>query len=237
MTALILGGSGRVGLKTITQLLERGVSVRAIVRSPAKLPATLTSNPLLTIIHKDVLSISPSDMVAHINGCDSVICCLGHEGITSKPARLVLEACQLVCSAIEMAKPARPIKFILLNAAGVDNTDGTDPKRRFPETTVLFLVKAFVTPFLDSEASAHHFSKTVGKTNPYIEWCVLRCYTFIEGPITEYDVHPVLSTSILAGKEINMANIAHFKCELALNDQTWAKYKNTMPLLLNKQSK
>lgn len=39
-TALLVGGSGRTGLRTLRQLLDRGVEVRAVVRTASKLPAS-----------------------------------------------------------------------------------------------------------------------------------------------------------------------------------------------------
>ena len=43
---LVLGGTGRTGGRVLPQLLERGVEVRAIVRSAERLPAGVAGNPL-----------------------------------------------------------------------------------------------------------------------------------------------------------------------------------------------
>ena len=39
MTVLLLGGTGRTGGRVLQQLLGRGVSVRAVVRSAERLPS------------------------------------------------------------------------------------------------------------------------------------------------------------------------------------------------------
>ena len=52
---LILGATGRTGGRVLTQLLERGVPVRAIVRSADRLPAGSAGNPLLDVVEADLL--------------------------------------------------------------------------------------------------------------------------------------------------------------------------------------
>lgn len=42
---LLVGGTGRTGQRVLEQLLSRGISVRAVVRSPKKLPAGTADKP------------------------------------------------------------------------------------------------------------------------------------------------------------------------------------------------
>jgi uncharacterized protein YbjT (DUF2867 family) len=44
-TVLLVGGTGRTGRRTLKQLLDRGVRVRAIVRSREKLPPDVMRTP------------------------------------------------------------------------------------------------------------------------------------------------------------------------------------------------
>ena len=100
-TVLLLGGTGRTGGRVLQQLLDRGISVRAIVRSPEKLPAAVVDDPLLTVIESDLPGMSHEDLARYIDGCDAVISCLGHttnlSGIFGKPRDLVAEATARVC--------------------------------------------------------------------------------------------------------------------------------------------
>ena len=56
-TVLLVGGTGRTGRRVLQQLLDRGVSVRAIVRSGGKLPPDVAGNPNLTVIEASLLSL------------------------------------------------------------------------------------------------------------------------------------------------------------------------------------
>jgi len=49
MEVLLLGGTGRTGGRVLTQLLARGVSVRAVVRSAERLPAGAAGDPKLAV--------------------------------------------------------------------------------------------------------------------------------------------------------------------------------------------
>jgi uncharacterized protein YbjT (DUF2867 family) len=90
-TVLLVGGTGRTGRRVLEQLLSRGVSVRAIVRSAQKLPAGAVEHPNLTVVEANLLSLGDENLQHHIRGCDAVISCLGHvlslKGIFGPAAR------------------------------------------------------------------------------------------------------------------------------------------------------
>ena len=72
-TVLLVGGTGRTGGRVLEQLLGRGVRVRAIVRSAAKLPSHVAKDPGLTVFEAGLLSLSDEDLEGHVRGCDAVI--------------------------------------------------------------------------------------------------------------------------------------------------------------------
>ncbi|MCP4455563.1 MAG: NAD(P)H-binding protein, partial [Planctomycetes bacterium] len=78
MTTLVVGASGATGQLLVTQLLNRGHHVRAIVRTPDALPAGVKNHEKLCVIHASVLDLSDADMAQHVKGCDAVASCLGH---------------------------------------------------------------------------------------------------------------------------------------------------------------
>jgi uncharacterized protein YbjT (DUF2867 family) len=92
-TVLLVGGTGRTGRRVLHQLLDRGVSVRAIVRSGGKLPPGVAGNPSLTVIEASLLSLRDEELQQHLRGCDAVISCLGHvlslAGVYGPPRDLV----------------------------------------------------------------------------------------------------------------------------------------------------
>ncbi len=50
-TFLVVGASGATGQLLVAQLLDRGARVKALVRSPVKLPETLRDHPRLLLVH------------------------------------------------------------------------------------------------------------------------------------------------------------------------------------------
>ncbi|KAL1919187.1 uncharacterized protein VTP21DRAFT_2569 [Calcarisporiella thermophila] len=243
MRVLVVGGTGNVGKLVLQQLLDRDIKVRAIVRSPDSLAATLASNPKLCLIKASLLDLSEDELIAHVKGCDAVISTLGHNlnyagvpflGIWAPPHDLVLRASKMICCAIEKIRPATPIKFILLNTVGVENPVGTDThvRSRF-EKTVVSLLKTLIPPYTDNVLSAGYISKEIKTGHPYIEWTVVRPDSFIDGDISEYTLSESIRHPFYIPDRTTKANIAHFMCELVVNLETWSKWRFKMPVIFD----
>jgi len=91
MTTLVVGASGATGRLLVEQLLSRGQNVRAIVRSPDKLPEILKNHDHLSVIRASILDLSDAEMAQQVKWCDAVASCLGHnmnwKGIYGQPRR------------------------------------------------------------------------------------------------------------------------------------------------------
>jgi uncharacterized protein YbjT (DUF2867 family) len=70
---LIVGATGGTGRQLVAQALERGYTVTALARNPARLPLT---HPRLTVVRGDVLDAASVDAAVH--GQDAVLSALGH---------------------------------------------------------------------------------------------------------------------------------------------------------------
>jgi hypothetical protein len=70
-TVLLVGGTGRTGRRALQQLVDGGISVRAIVRSGGKLPPDVAGNPNLTVIEASLLSLPDEELQRHLAGCDA----------------------------------------------------------------------------------------------------------------------------------------------------------------------
>ena len=105
MTILVVGASGATGRLLVEQLLNRGQNVKVIVRSPDKLPEVLKNHDHLSVIRASVLDLSDAEMTRHVNGCDAMASCLGHnmslKGIFGHPRRLVTDTTRRLCNAIK----------------------------------------------------------------------------------------------------------------------------------------
>lgn len=131
MTTLVVGASGATGKKLVAQLLISKQKVKVIVRSPENLPQSWKSNDQLTIIKASILDISENEMTEHLQDCSAVASCLGHtlswKGIYGNPRKLVTNAVNLLCNAIENNAPDKPVKFVLMNTSGNSNRDLDEP--------------------------------------------------------------------------------------------------------------
>ncbi len=101
---LVLGGTGRTGSRVMTQLLDRDVPVLAIVRAADRLPAGVVGNAQLTVVEADPLALTVEELARHLDGCGTVISCLGHtisaKGVLGPPRDLVERAVRSVQAAV-----------------------------------------------------------------------------------------------------------------------------------------
>ena len=236
-TVLLVGGTGRTGRHVLHQLLERGISVRAIVRSSGKLPPDTMGNPNLTVIEASLLSLPDEHLQRHLRGCDAVISCLGHvlslKGIFGPPRDLVTRATSRLCRGIEELRPAAPIKFILMSSVSVNRAGGLDTRRGSLERAFLQMLCGVLPPAGDNQRAADFLQEKIGASNPFVQWTAVRPDTLLPGDVSEYTVHEGLVNGLFAPGSTNMANVAHFMCELVTNPETWADWKAKLPVIIN----
>lgn len=241
MTVLVVGASGATGRLLVRQLLDRGLSVRAIVRSPESLPEDIRSRTKLSVIHASLLELSDAEMSRHVNGCAAVASCLGHNlsfrGVFGHPRRLVTDATRRLCNAIKANGPREPVRFVLMNTVGNSNRD--IPERiSFAQQCVIWLIRALVPPQLDNEMAADFLRTEVGQTDKDIQWSVVRPDSLLDDDeVTGYDLHPSPTRSaIFDAGETSRINVAHFMAELLTADHLWHQWKGQMPVIYNKVS-
>jgi putative NAD(P)-binding protein len=236
-TILLVGGTGRTGRHVLHQLLERGISVRAIVRSGGKLAPDAAGNPDLTVIEASLLSLPDEHLQRHLRGCDAVISCLGHvlslKGIFGPPRDLVTRVTSRLCRGIEVLQPAASIKFILMSSVSVNRAGGLDTRRGFVEKAFLRMLRGVLPPARDNQRAADFLQERIGASNPFVQWTAVRPDSLLPGDVSEYTVHGGLVNGIFAPGSTNMANVAHFMCELVTNPKTWADWKAKLPVIIN----
>ena len=237
MNVLVLGGTGRTGGRVLQQLLSRGIHVRAIVRSAEKLRAGVAERPGLSVVEADLLALSDEELLRQVQGCEAVISCLGHviniKGIFGPPRDLVTRSVERVCRAIRASQPARPVKLILMSSVSVNRPGGLDTRRGRLERAVLWLQRGLVPPGRDNQRAADFLHDVIEAADPYAQWVVVRPDTLKEGDVTEYALHEGLVDSLFHPGETNMANVAHFICELATDPEVWAAWQGRLPVIVN----
>lgn len=236
-TVLVVGGTGRTGGRLLRQLLERGVKVRAIVRSRNKLAPNVLEHVGLTVIEASLLSLADEELQAHVRGCDAVISCLGHvlslKGVFGPPRDLVTRATMRLCRAIEALTPSVPVKLILMGSVSVNRPGQLDTRRSAFERAFLRLLCAVVPPAKDNQRAADFLVNTIGANHAFVQWVVIRPDTLLESEISGYTLHEGIVDGLFSPGSTNMANVAHVMCELVTNPDTWADWKLKLPVIVN----
>jgi len=239
MTTLVVGASGATGRLLVQQLLNRGLHLKVIVRSPDTLLGEIRSHENVSVIHAPVLDLSDAEMAQHVNGCDAVVSCLGHnisfKGMFGHPRRLVTDATRRLCSAIKANMPKTPVKFVLMNTTGNSNRDIPE-QISCGQKCVIGLLRLLLPPHVDNEKAADYLRANVGQHDGVIEWTVVRPDNLIdEGDVTEYEIHasPTRSAIFDPGKTSRI-NVGHFMADLITDHDTWNTWKGQMPVIYNK---
>jgi uncharacterized protein YbjT (DUF2867 family) len=239
-TVLLLGATGRTGGRVLTQLLARGVAVRAIVRSAKRLPPKATQDPNLTVIEASLLSLTDEELQRLLRGCDAVVSCLGHvlsfRGVFGQPRDLVARATARGCRAIEALRPETPVKFALMSSVSVNRPGGLDTRRGRGERAVVWLIRGLLPPAKDNQRAADFLQEEVGTSHRYVQWVAVRPDSLLDGDVTEYTLHEGLVNSLRAPGSSNMANVAHFMCELVTNAGLWERWRGKAPVIVNDAS-
>ncbi len=236
MKVLVVGASGATGSKLVDRLLQLGHEAKIVVRSTANIPEKWPANENLEIITASILELSDAALIACVEGCHAVACCLGHnmtfKGMLGKPRRLVRDATARLCTAIEVSKPVKPIKYVLMSSSGVRNRDLNEPIS-FAQKIVIGLLRLLLPPHIDNEQAADFLRMQIGQKHPVIEWCAVRPDGLIdEAAVTEYELHPSPTRSAIfdAGK-VSRINVAHCMAQLIHDDALWTTWKGQMPVI------
>ncbi len=238
MNILIAGASGATGRLLTEELLNRGQLVKAIVRTPEKLPANLRNHDNLTVIQASILDLSDTELARYVKGCDAVASCLGHnmdlKGLYGHPRKLVTDAVRRLSDAIRANRPEKPTKFVLMNTVGNRNRDLNEPVS-FAQKIVLGLLRLLLPPHVDNEQAADYLRSKIGPKDKEIEWVVVRPDSLIdEDEVTAYGVHlsPIRSAIFDPG-QTSRINVGHFMADLITEDPIWQKWKGQMPVIYN----
>jgi len=225
----------------LQQLLNRGVTVRAIVRTREKLPPGVAGNPNLTVVEASLLSLADEELQRHLRGCDAVVSCLGHSlslrGIFGPPRDLVTRATTRLCRGVEALQPPSPVKFILMSSVSVNRPGGLDTRRGALERAFLQILCGVLPPARDNQGAADFLAEKIGPSNAFVQWSVVRPDSLLEGEVSEYALHEGLVNSLFAPGSTNRASVAHFMCELVTDSRTWARWKARLPVIVNAASK
>ena len=241
MNVLIVGASGSTGRLLTKELLNRGQFVKAIVRSPDKLPVAIRNHENLSVIHASILDLSDAELAQHVKGCHAVASCLGHNlnlrGLFGHPRKPVTDASRRLCDAIKANTPQKPIKFVLMNTAGNSKCNLNEPIS-FAQKSVIGLIRLLLPPQVDNEQAADYLRCKIGPKEKLVEWSAVRPDGLVdEDEVTAYKVHPSpIRSAIFDPGQTSRINVGHFMADLITDDDIWQQWKGQMPVIYNKVS-
>jgi hypothetical protein len=238
MQALVVGATGATGRLLVQQLLERGIQVRAIVRSPGKLPEAVREHAGLSVIQASILDLGETELADHVRGCAAIASCLGHtlswRGVFGQPRRLVTDATRKLCQAIVRNRAGTPTKFVLMNTVANRNREFAEPVS-FAHRCVIGLLRLFLPPHVDNEQAADYLRTQVGQTNEAIQWVAVRPDALTdEAAVSAYELHPSpIRSAIFDPGKTSRINVAHVMAELITNNELWRTWQGQMPAVYN----
>ncbi|HXM97345.1 MAG TPA: SDR family oxidoreductase [Candidatus Dormibacteraeota bacterium] len=201
---LIIGATGGTGRQLLTQALERGLMVTALVRRPQ---ALTVQHPRLTVVQGDVLDYSTVENA--VCGQDAVLSALGHKRFFV-PSRILSEGTRNVLRAMETHGVRR---FVCETSLGLGNSVG-----RMGLYYSLFVIP-FILPLYFWDKTRQEQSIAASK----LEWVIVRPAALTNSPARGIYRHGFNVGSFVWTARISRADVAHFM----LNQLTDNSYLGT----------
>jgi putative NADH-flavin reductase len=203
---LIIGATGGTGHELVSQALERGYAVTALVRDPSRLQV---DHPQLTVIQGDVLDQGSVD--AAMRGQEAVLSALGHKRFFY-PTRILSEGTRNILRAMETHGVPR---LVCETALGIGDSAG-----RMGLYYTLFVVPV-ILPFYFWDKTRQE--QMIARSN--LEWVIVRPGALTDGEKRGRYRHGRQVGSFLLTVRISRADVADFM----LNQLTSDTYVRTAP--------
>jgi putative NADH-flavin reductase len=196
----LFGASGQTGRQFLTQALEKGYTIKALVRIPSALEV---SHPNLTVIKGDVLN---ADEVAHaVSDTEVVVSLFGH--VKGSPEWLQTNGTKNIIAAMHKHHVPR---IISLSGGGLPYPEKDQPK--MPDKIIRFIMKTLVPKILN-DAIAHHEVLA----NSGLKWVIVRGPRLTNDPRKhQYRVGWV---GVNASTKISRADLADFIVKQVTDEQ------------------
>lgn len=203
---LIIGATGGTGRQLVSQALERGYAVTALVRDPSRLQV---DHPQLTVIQGDVLDQGSVD--AAMRGQEAVLSALGHKRFFY-PTRILSEGTRNILRAMETHRVPR---LVCETAFGIGNSAG-----RMGLYYTLFVIPV-ILPFYFWDKTRQE--QMIARSN--LEWVIVRPGALTNGEKRGRYRHGRQVGSFLLTVRISRFDVADFM----LNQLTSDTYVRTAP--------
>lgn len=189
MLLAIFGGTGRTGRQLVSQALERGHTVRALVRTGG----TLGGLAGVTEVVGDVLD--PAAVARTVAGCEAVLSTLGG-GPASAPGVTLSRGMRNIVAAMREAGVARVIA--VANSGILDAPDGSGLRMDQPDFAAMYRAVAL-----------EHAGTWAALRESDRDWTLACAPDIVDGPSTgSWDATPDVLPE--HGRQIHTGNLADF---------------------------
>jgi putative NADH-flavin reductase len=203
MKIYIIGGTGKTGRELITQSLNLGHSVTALVRRPNKLKI---SNPNLSVVKGNVLDLKSFDQ--SINGHDAVLSALGHKRFIIKTS-ILSEGTKNIIAAMQKQNVKR---LICITSLGIN-----DSRFKLGLFYTLFTIPFIIFfYFLDKSKQ----EKIIFKSD--LDWTIVRPGPLTNGKKRLKYKHGLNVGNYIFTRMISRADVADFMIK-QLSDKTYLR--------------
>ena len=196
---LIVGGTGGTGRHLVTQALERGYVVTALVRDPSRL---LVEHPQLTVVQGDVLD--EGSVEAAMRGQEAVLSALGHKRFFY-PTRILSEGTRNILRAMETHGVPR---LVCETSLGIGDSAG-----RMGLYYTLFVIPA-ILPFYFWDKTRQE--RMIARSK--VEWVITRPGVLTDGDKRGRSRHGRHVGSVLLTVRISRADVAEFMLNQLVSD-------------------
>jgi uncharacterized protein YbjT (DUF2867 family) len=203
---LIVGATGGTGRRLVTQALDRGYAVTALVRNRSKLEV---DHPRLTVVQGDVLDEGSVD--AAMRGQEAVLCALGHKRYF-QPSRILSDGTRNIVGAMKTHGVPR---LVCETSLGLGDSAG-----RLGLYYTLFVIPV-ILPFYFWDKTRQE--RAIAESG--VEWIVVRPGALTNGAAGGRSRHGRYVGSFLWTVSVSRADVADFM----LNQLESDAYLKTAP--------
>jgi putative NADH-flavin reductase len=197
---LIVGASGGTGRQLVSQALERGYLVTALVRNLSRLPV---DHPQLTIIKGDVLDAASVE--AAMRGHQAVLSALGHKRFFY-PTRILSAGTRSILRAMETHGVPR---LVCETSLGIGNSAG-----RMGLYYTLFVIPVILPFYFWDKTRQEHL---IARSN--VEWIIVRPGALTNGGKRTHYRYGRHVGGLLTTVRISRADVADFMLNQIASDK------------------
>lgn len=211
MKIVVLGATGQTGQYLVSQALEHGHTVTAIVRNPGKITIR---NDKLKVVEADIFAAD--SLKVHFKGQDVIVSCLGFPASFMSGVTGYTTSMSAVVSAM---REVRVNRVITMTSWYTEPDSGTQAS---------YLIRFLLLPMIRSVLSNMYEMETFLKNNNDISWTVVRPPGLKNQPASakEFLTHRGYfvsdSSGNPTGSTMGRGDVARFMLTL-LNSNTWVK--------------